>query len=58
MWLSPVAAILQVGRRLHLIFDFIWSGLNKATAWEVPEEVIRFGGTLRRIIRKVLLSDP
>ena len=33
-------------------------GLNKSTKWEVPEEVMRFGGPLRRIIWQVLLDDP
>ena len=36
----------------------MWSGLNKATPWEASEEVMRFGGTLRRIIQRVLLADP
>ena len=58
LWLSPVAAILQVGRRPCLIFDFTWSSLNKATAQEAPEEIMRFGVTLRRIIRRILQADP
>ena len=27
-WLSPLAAILQRGRKPRLIYDFSWSGLN------------------------------
>ena len=30
-WLSPVAVIPQVGRRLRLIFDFTPSGLNEVS---------------------------
>ena len=38
LWLSPVTAIPQVGRRPRIIFDLTWSGLNKATAQEAPEK--------------------
>ena len=58
LWLSPVAAILQVGQWPHLISDFTYSGLNKAIIREAPDEVIHFGGTLLRIIRRVILADP
>ena len=58
LWLFPVTAILQVGRRPHLILYFTWNGLNEATAQEALEEVMRFGGTLRHIIRTVLLAEP
>ena len=57
-WLLPVSSIPQVGRQHHIIFDFTWSGLNEATAWEAPGEVMRFGSTLFRIIQRVLLADP
>ena len=30
LWLSPLAAIPQRGRKPRLIYDFYWSGLNKA----------------------------
>ena len=30
LWLSPLASILQRGRKPRLIYDFSWSGLNKA----------------------------
>ena len=32
--------------------------LNKAAELEAPEGVMRFGGTLCRIIRRVLMADP
>ena len=56
--LSPVPAIPQVGRRPHLIFDFPWIDLNEATSQEAPKEVVRFGGTLGRIIRPILQVKP
>ena len=56
--LSPVAGIPQVGRLLRLIFDLTWSGLNKATARKALKEVMHFGGTLHRIIRRVLTTKP
>ena len=30
LWLSPLAAIPQRGRKPRLIYDFSWSGLNDA----------------------------
>ena len=56
--LFPVAAIPQVGWRPRLIFDFTWICLNEATARKYPEEVMRFGGTLRPIIRRLLVANP
>ena len=58
LWIFPVAAIPQVGRRPRLIFDFTWSSLNEYTAGEAPKEVMRFGGTLYHIIRRILQSGP
>ena len=55
--ISPVAAIPQVGRRPGLIFDFTWSGLNEDTSREATKEMMRFRGTLRRIIRRILQAD-
>ena len=48
----------QVGRRIRLIFDFIWSGLNKSTKRLSPMEAMRFGGALHRILKQVLMADP
>ena len=50
LWLSPVAVILQVGRRPCLIFDFTWSRLNDVSKLLAPMEVMRFGGALQRIL--------
>ena len=42
LWLSPVAVTYQVGRRLHLIFNFTWSGLNDVSQVLSPIELMRF----------------
>ena len=34
LWISPLATIPQRGRKLRLIYDFSWSGLNKAVTQE------------------------
>ena len=57
-WLSPVAVIPQVGRRLRLIFDLTWSGINDISERLSPMEAMRFGGVLLRIIEQVLTTDP
>ena len=58
LWLSPVVVITQVGRRPRLIFDFIWSGLNKETTCLAPTSAMRFGGAIHHIIKQVLMADP
>ena len=57
MWLSPIAVIPQVGRRLQPIFDFTWSGINDIAEDLAPMEAIRFGGALQSILKKVLNSN-
>ena len=57
LWISPLAAITQVGRHPNLIFDFMRSGINEATAREAPGEVMRFGGTLHHIIHRIIFAD-
>ena len=49
--------ISQVGHWPSLIFDFTWSGLNEVTARNAPKKVMRFGGTLHRIIWRVLVAE-
>ena len=58
LWLSPVAVITHVGRRPQLVYDFIWSELNKASKRLSSMEAMRFGGALQRILRQVLTADP
>ena len=49
LWLSPLAAIPQQGRKPRLIYDFSWSGLNDA---------MRFGKALYRVIDSILNAPP
>ena len=42
LWLSPVAVTPQVGRRLRLIFNFTWSGLNDISKGLPPIELMCF----------------
>ena len=58
LWLLPVAVISQVGRRLHLIFDFTLSGLNDIAERLSPMDVMHFGGALLCILKQVLTTDP
>ena len=58
MWLSPVAVTPQVGRRLRLIFDFTWNGLNNIAERLSPMEAMRFGGALLHIFKQVLINNP
>ena len=52
LWLSPVAVILQVGRRPRLIFYFTWSGINDVSKRLAPPmEAMRFGGALQSILK-------
>ena len=50
IWVYPLAAIPQQGRKLRLIYDFTWSGLNKAVTKVAHKEAIRFGKALYRVI--------
>ena len=58
LWIFPVVVIPQVGRRLCLIFDFAWSGINDIAERLSPMEVMLFGGALRCILKQVLTADP
>ena len=54
LWLSPLAAIPQQGRKPRLIYDFFWSGLNKAVTQVTHKEAMRFGKALYRVIDCIL----
>ena len=43
LWLPPLAAIPQQGRKPRLIYDFSWSGLNEAVTQVAHKEAMRFG---------------
>ena len=55
--LSLVAALPQEGRRLCLIFYLTWSGLNTVITPQAFQDVISFGGTLKRVINYMLEAD-
>ena len=56
--LSPVAALPQEGRQLHLIFALTWSGLNVVITPQPPQEAMRFGRTLNHTTKRILAADP
>ena len=58
LWLSPIAAILQRGRRPCLIHYFAWSGLNEAFTQVAHKEAMRFGKSLYRVINCILAAPP
>ena len=58
LWLSPLAAIPQRRRKPRLIYDFYWSGLNKAVTQVAHKEKMRFGKALYRVIDCILTAPP
>ena len=57
LWLLPIAVIPKVGRRPRIIYDFIWSGLNKTSKCLATMEAMRFECVLQRILKQVLTAD-
>ena len=58
IWLSPLAAIPQQGRKPRLIYDFSWGGLNEAVTEVAHKEAMRFGKALYRFIDCILNASP
>ena len=58
IWLSPLAAIPQQGRKPRLVYDFSWSGLNKAVTQVAHKEAMRFGKALYGVIDCILAASP
>ena len=58
LWLPPLAAIPQQVRKPGLIYNFSWSGLNKAVTQVAHKEAMRFGKALHRIIDCILAAPP
>ena len=58
LWLSPLAATPQRGRKPRLIYEFSWSGLNEAVTQVSHKEAMRFGKDLYRVIDCILTSPP
>ena len=58
LWLSPLASILQRGRKPRLVYDFSWSGLNEVVTQVAHKEAMRFGKSLYRLIDCILAAPP
>ena len=58
LWLSPLAAIPQRGRKPRLIYNFSWSGLNEAVTQVAHKEAMRFVKSLYRAIDCILTAPP
>ncbi len=56
--LSPVGSIPQAGRRDRLIYDYTWSGTNRAVTKQAPPEAMQFGGALHRLLHAIVDADP
>jgi hypothetical protein len=56
--LSPVGSIPQAGRRPRLIYDYTWSGTNRAVRKQAPPEAMQFGGALHRLLHAIVDADP
>ena len=56
--LSPVGSIPQAGRRDRLIYDYTWSGTNRAVSKQAPAEAMQFGGALHRLLHAIVDADP
>ena len=50
LWLSPLAAIPQTGRKPRMIHKFSWRGLNKLTRAAALKDSVRFGKALHRLL--------
>ena len=58
LWLFPLAAFPQRGRKPRLIYDFVWSGLNKYVTQVAHKEAMRFVKALYRAIDCILGAPP
>ena len=58
LWISPLAATPQRGRKPRLIYDFSWSGLNESVTQVAHKEKICFGKSLYRVINCILVATP
>ena len=43
LWVSPLTAISQAGRKPRLIYNFLWIGLNKLVKSAAQKEPMHFG---------------
>lgn len=56
--LSPLGVVSQHDRRPRIICDYTYSGVNAATQHTGPQEAMRFGQALRRIMTQIVRSNP
>ena len=56
--ISPLGVVPQRGRRPRIIVDYSFYGLNAETTKLARPEAMQFGGTLERVLRKILQADP
>ena len=56
--LSPLGVVPQQDRRLRLIVDYTYSGVNQDTVKMAPPEAMQFGRALQRVITNIVHSDP
>jgi hypothetical protein len=56
--LYPLGVVPQHDRRPRIICDYTYSGVNDATQHTGPQEAMRFGQTLRRIIAQIVGANP
>ena len=55
---SPIGCVPQRERRPRIIVDYTYSGVNAATDKQAHPEAMQFGGTLKRILHKILSAHP
>ena len=58
LWISPLTSIPHQGRKLRLIYDFSWSGLNKEVTQVVHKEAMRFRKSLYHLIDYIIAAPP
>ena len=58
IFISPLAAIPQRGRKPRLVYDFSWSGLNEAVTQVAHKEAMHFRKSIYRLIDCILAAPP
>ena len=50
LWIRPIGLTPQEGRLPWIIYDYTWSGLNKAFLQQAPLETMEFRQTLPHLL--------
>ena len=58
LWISPIAAISQQGRKTCLVYDFSWSEINEAITQVSHKEAMLFGKAIYIVIDFILAAPP